>query len=378
MKNILFSAMPMDEGKSGISNYIFNVLGEMLKENNVTVAALGRDMHLLEKRFPKAKFIVVADRFASPLRNMLWHLFIFPFTIRRSSYDFIFLPAANRRVICISPLFSIGTVHDFSQLHIKGKYDLFRTFYVEKLIPFFLHRLSAVVSVSESTKKDIVSHCGIADDKVTVLYNGYDRSLCNLSFPSDPTATRNKFAFGQEYILYISRIEHPGKNHLNLIKAYERLPASIIEKYALVLAGSDWTGAEKVHEYAKASPLANRIVFTGFVASEDLPHLYRGASLYVFPSFFEGFGIPLIEAMACGAPCACSNCSSLAEIAGSAAMTFDPANPDEISAAIGKILENQALSAELSAKGKERVSIFSWEKHVKGILDIYDSRTKKK
>ncbi len=370
--------MPMDNGKSGISNYIFNTLDEFLKENKVCVMVLQKDLPLLAARFPSAEYIIVSDRYSKPLQNMLWHLFIMPFTIDFSQFDFLFIPAANRRIICRRPIFSVGTVHDFSQLHIKAKYDLFRMFYIKKLIPFFLHKFDSIVSVSESTKKDLLGYCGIPACKVKVLYNGYDHRIYNDKFTPDTGRIRKILGIKGKYILYISRIEHPGKNHLNLMKAYEILPAGIRDEYSLVLAGSNWSGAEIVMDYAEKSSVRDRIVFTGFVEYGDLPHLYRCASLYAFPSFFEGFGIPLVEAMACGIPCVCSNGSSLAEIAGDAALTFDPHRPEDIAEKMQTVLGNSALASELSRKGLGRVSAFSWEKHVKGIMDIYDSRTEKK
>lgn len=378
MKKILYSAMPMDNGKSGISNYIFNTLDEFLKENKVSVMVLKKDLHLLAKRFPSAEYIIVPDHYSKPLQNMLWHLFIMPFSIDFSRFDFLFIPAANRRIICRRPIFSIGTVHDFSQLHVSAKYDLFRMFYIKKLIPFFLHKFDSIVSVSESTKKDLLGYCRIPVDKIKVLYNGYDRRLYNDKFAPDTGIIREKIGIKGKYILYISRIEHPGKNHLNLMKAYEMLPPKLRDEYNLVLAGSSWSGAEKVIEYAEKSSVRDRIIFTGFVEYGDLPQLYRCASLYAFPSFFEGFGIPLVEAMACSVPCVCSNCSSLAELAEGAALTFDPHRPEDIAEKMQTVLEDSSLASELSRNGLKRISAFSWEKHVKGIMEIYDSRTKGK
>ena len=374
---ILYSAMPLDKGKSGISNYIFNTLEEMLKHHKVTVIALKEDMPLLLTRFPSAEYIQVSNLFAKPLVNMLWHLFVMPFTLDFSKYDFLFVPAASRRVICRSPIFSVGTVHDFSQFHIKAKYDLLRMFYIRHVVPRFLHRFSAIVAVSKSTSNDTVSFCGIPEDRISILYNGYDNRIYRADIPREQEMIRAKFGIKSKYILYISRIEHPGKNHLNLIKAYELLDPRLSGEYELVFAGSMWSGAEKVREYAEKSKLKDRIIFTGFIEYKDMPQLYRCASLYAFPSFFEGFGIPLVEAMACAVPCICSDCSSLAEIAEGAALTFDPAAPGDIAKAITRVLDDETLASHMSGKGLDKLQLFNWERHVKGIIETYDKKNPK-
>ncbi len=374
---ILYSAMPLDKGKSGISNYIFNTLEEMLKYHKVTVIALQEDMPLLADRFPSAEYIQVSNLFAKPLVNMLWHLFVMPFTLDFSKYDFLFVPAANRRVICRSPIFSVGTVHDFSQFHIKAKYDFLRMFYIRHVVPRFLHRFSAIVAVSKSTRNDTVSFCGIPEGRISVLYNGYDNRIYRADIPREQEMIRAKFGIKSKYILYISRIEHPGKNHLNLIKAYELLDPRLSGEYELVFAGSMWSGAEKVREYAEKSKLKDRIIFTGFIEYKDMPQLYRCASLYAFPSFFEGFGIPLVEAMACAVPCICSDCSSLAEIAEGAALTFDPAAPGDIAKTMTRVLDDETLASQMSAKGLDKLKLFNWERHVKGIIEAYDKKNPK-
>ena len=176
-------------------------------------------------------------------------------------------------------------------------------------------------------------------------------------------------------LLYISRIEHPGKNHVRLIEAYSRLPRETAAAHPLVIAGSDWKDAEIVHEAAKRSPNAAFIRFTGFVTGEKLAEVWAEAGFYVFPSLFEGFGLSLIEAMARGIPCACSNNGSLGEIAGDVALTFDPESVDEIAAALARLLDESAAEREARIKrGFEWIKRFSWADHAKGIVELLGER----
>jgi len=139
--------------------------------------------------------------------------------------------------------------------------------------------------------------------------------------------------------------------------------------HKLVLAGPRWSGAEAIDAAVTRLGLAEHVVFTGFVAGEDLPALYAGAAAFVFPSLYEGFGIPLLEAMACGVPCCVANVSSLPEVAGDAALLFDPHDAGAIAAALHRLLGDDVLRARLRARGLKRCTEFTWERSAQGVLD---------
>ena len=140
--------------------------------------------------------------------------------------------------------------------------------------------------------------------------------------------------------------------------------------HQLILAGSKWSRAEEVYEIASESPYRDDILFLGFVANQDLPSLYRGADLFVFPSLFEGFGMPILEAMACGTPTICSNISSMPEVAGDAALLFDPHDEQDICDAMMKIISSGHLTDELVKKGLDRSQQFSWRNTALKTLEV--------
>jgi glycosyltransferase involved in cell wall biosynthesis len=192
-------------------------------------------------------------------------------------------------------------------------------FYLKKLLPFFVRKAQQIVAVSHSTAADLQNYWKVPAERIQVCYNGV----------SDLPPERGGWCAGHrlepgKYILYVSRIEHPGKNHMTLLKAFESLPEELQREYKLVIAGSDWKDADIVKAAASQSPAASQIVFTGFVGFEDLREAYTQARMYIFPSRFEGFGLSLLEAMSCGTPCACSDNSSLGEIGKGAALLFPP------------------------------------------------------
>jgi len=358
--NILVSCMGYDGGKSGISTYMQNVLANIKETPHFTTLVLeyGGVEH-----FKDYKKIVVPRIFSKSLMGMLWHFFILPFYTLRKKYDCILILAASRRYLAFSKIPQIGIIHDLSAYRIDKKYDPIRMFYLRKLQPWLGKRLDEIVAISRSTKDDVIKYWKVPSEKVTLNYNG----LTKLQQPDEHIQKRLDL---KKYVLYVSRIEHPGKNHLGLIKAYESLPSSIRNEYKLVFAGSDWKGAKSVKDYASQSSEADRIVFTGFVSSAELSSLYKHASLFVFPSFSEGFGLPLLEAMSSSVPCACSNNTSLGEIAGGASLLFDPEKTDQISSCILQILSDKELADDLIRKGIARSKQFDWNHHMLKLLSI--------
>ena len=350
---ILLLCVPYDSGKSGISVCIRNIVREL--------AAQGHELTLIlepsaEKAPEFAGFdsIVLPAWTARPLFSMLYCLFLLPWRLPKGRWDRLIITAANRRMVLRKPCETFAVVHDLSQYHIPTKYDILRMFYIRRVLPYCVRRIPDVVAaVSQSTADDLARYWKIPRGRIMLDYNGVDKSV----LPRD----RNDAS--EKVVLYVSRIEAPGKNHANLIRAWELLPPEITKEYRLLLAGADWSGAEEVHRQAEASPCAGSIEFGGFISNDRLRELYMHASLYVFPSFFEGFGLSLIEAMACGLVCACSDNSSLGEIAADAALTFDPSKPEEIADAIRRGLTDGALRAELRRKGLLRAEEFDWGRH---------------
>ncbi|QSH41980.1 glycosyltransferase family 1 protein [Lentisphaerota bacterium ZTH] len=373
MYSILVSATSFDKGKSGVSVYICNCLRELAVEHRVEVLAFNDDISLMPQH-DNITYLPVRSFLKVPVINMLWHLIWLPLRICWKRYDFVLLPAANRRAFLFKRGTTLAVVHDLSQYHIDCKYDPLRMFYIKRILPGCIRRADRVIAVSCSTQTDLKKYWHMPCKKLCVNYNGYDRQIF---YPiKDRTVLRQireKYALHKKYIFYISRIEHPGKNHLNLIKAYERLPEKLRREYDLVLAGSDWSGAEIVKAYAADSSSCDSIKFTGFVEYTVLPVLMSGAALYVFPSFFEGFGLSLVEAMACKIPIACSANSSLGEIGGDAAMLFDPAEPEQITESMVKILTDNNFRNKLVEAGTRRKELFDWRKHAEKLVACYES-----
>jgi glycosyltransferase involved in cell wall biosynthesis len=363
-----------DGGKSGISQYIINLLTQFntIADHHsfdLFLYEQERDVFLNEdSRFAPLTF---SERLRNPLVNIAWHQFGLSKWCRRRKYDAIFLPAGNRRLPWKAPCPTVGTVHDFSSLHVPGKYDWKRMFYIRKVLPPLIRNLTRVVTVSESSKRDIVDYVGVRDEKVDVIYSAVDHDFY---FPSDRDEARadieEKYGVTQPYILYVSRLEHPGKNHVRLIEAFDLLKERHDVPHQLLLAGSDWNGSEMVHQRAQQSGFSKDIIFTGFAPTSDMPAMFRGCDIFAFPSLYEGFGLPILEAMACGAPTACSNISSIPEVAGDAAIQFDPYDIESIADSLSKFVLDEPFRLSMSERGREHSLTFNWAETARQTVNV--------
>ena len=363
-----------DGGKSGISRYLMSLFPELVRmdpSSEFDVYGYEDEKSLFVPDAPNVKAILFGRKFASPAKNILWHQLMLPGYCKRNKYDVLFLPAGNRRLPLRSPCPTVGTVHDFSSIHVPGKYDDKRMFYILKVLPFLIRRLTQVLTVSESSKKDIVEFARVPEHLVTVTPLAADTRVY---YPGDPeeaaAAVCPKYKIRRPYVLYISRIEHPGKNHARLIQAFEKAKKKYAFPHQLVLAGGDWDRAAEVHKVADESSVREDILFTGFTAGGDMGNLYRAADLFVFPSLYEGFGLPVLEAMCCGVPVACSNVSSIPEVAGREGMLFDPYDVDAMAEVIGVMLADAALRKRVADTGFIRSKSFSWERTARLTWDV--------
>jgi glycosyltransferase involved in cell wall biosynthesis len=364
-----------DGGKSGISRYIIKLIEHLAlisPNDRFEVIAFADEIPIFcPHQADNVEMLPVDAKFRSPVRNILWHQWPLGRLCHSRRYDVLFLPAANRRLPLHVPLPTVGTVHDFSSLHVEGKYDPARMFYIKRVLPFLIRRLSQVLTVSESSKRDIVQYARVPERRVTVTYLAAEQGIYA---PGDRAESRNRiiarYPVRGPYILYISRLEHPGKNHVRLIRAFEQMKTRTGLPHQLVLAGSKWAGSEPIHTAAAESPFTRDIIFPGFVKEEDLGHLYRGADLFVFPSQYEGFGLPVLEAMACGVPVACSNVSSMPEVAGSAGRYFSPQSIEEMTLAMEAILTDPSEAQRLASAGMVRARTFDWNTTARQTLDV--------
>ena len=229
-------------------------------------------------------------------------------------------------------------------------------------------RADAVIAISEHTRQDLIRIFDFPPDRVEVIYQGIADSYFETT-PEGTTAVRAKYGLDKPYILHVGTIE-PRKNINRLFDAYEQLKPSLREEFPLVLVGSiGW--ADKATVKRVESP-PEGVRYLRYIPEEDLPFITAGATVCVYPSLYEGFGLPVPQAMATGVPMLTSNVSSLPEVAGDAAILVDPRSQAEITAGLERLLTSPSLREELIAKGRQRVQRFRWERSAKETWDYFE------
>lgn len=255
---------------------------------------------------------------------------------------------------------SVPVIHDLNYEHYPKDLPRTESWYYRHFFPLFAAHACRILTVSEFSKQDIMQQYHIDSNKIDVVYNGADNRYMSLG-EKEKKQIRNQYARGAEYFLYVSAL-HPRKNVKRLLQAFDKMKENSGSTIKLVLVGPHYfknTDMEKVYREMK---FKNDVIFTGRLNVDELSKVMGAAFSLVYVSYFEGFGIPLIEAMQCNVPIVASNQTSIPEIAKDAAFLVDPFSIDAISEGMLNILKNEALREQLVEKGKERRQFFSWDK----------------
>jgi glycosyltransferase involved in cell wall biosynthesis len=232
------------------------------------------------------------------------------------------------------------------------------------------HRAERVLTVSEASKKDIIRFCGVPAERVVVIYNAIDSRFLETPSDDDLKNTRERYQLDGPYILYVGNIK-PHKNLERLIEAFHLVRREGYERLKLLIIGDQISKYPPLRRAVDRHKLHKHVRFLGFVPYQTLAALYRLATVFAFPSLYEGFGLPPLEAMASGTPVVASNTSSLPEVLGDAALLVDPYQPTAIAAGLVRVLSDAQLRATMREAGLQRARSFSWESSVRQVLDVY-------
>ncbi|HEY71758.1 MAG TPA: glycosyltransferase family 4 protein [Thermoflexia bacterium] len=304
-----------------------------------------------------------------------WRMLIWMGQLARVAFDRL-LPHAelfHATEHLLPPLHSIPTVltvHDLIFRRMPQHHKLLNRWYLNLTMPLYCRRADHIIAISESTRRDLVSAYGLPPEKITVIHEAADPRF-RPQPPETTDAARARYGLPERYLLSVGTIE-PRKNLSRLLTAFESLYAEGLTD-ALVIVGRRGWLYDDFFAALERSPARDAVLFPGYAPDEDLPAIYAGAQALVFPSLYEGFGLPVLEAMACGTPVACSDTSSLPEITGDAAFRFAPSDVKSIAAVLRRLLRNADLRQTLRWRGFMQAARFSWKQVATETKAVYET-----
>ena len=352
----------------GIGTYIRNLLRHLSRIDSRTEYVLfcrGADCNAAEELGENFRAVPEPARPYS-VREQLR----IPLDLRREGIDLFHAP--HYVLPPLTPCKSVVTIHDCIHLRFPQYLPNRLAYaYARSSLWFATHRSNRVLTVSEASKRDILKYFHVPEGKIDVIYNAIDERFGESPTPEEIERVRDRYQLNAPYVLYAGNIK-PHKNLERLIEAFHMLRRGDLEHVKLLIIGDEISKYATLRRAVHKYKLHKHVRFFGFVPDKTLAVLYRLARAFVFPSLYEGFGLPPLEAMASGTPVITSNLSSLPEVVGDAALLIDPYDPSAIADAMRRVLLDTDLREDLRARGLRRVSEFSWERSVRRVREIYE------
>jgi len=375
MMRIAFDATAMPRLMAGAAVYTYELaraLAAVDSENEYVIFARGSQFDDLPAMRPgppagRARLRVLKVRAPSRLLRLLWEQTVLPWRLRQLRIDVLhsphhttpLAPCGYRRVV---------TIHDLTFLLLPERYPTTRRLYFQTMTRLSARVADAVIVPSEAVKGDVMRILGLPPERLFVIPEAAGPAF----HPQDAVAieaVRRRYGLEGPFLLSVGSLE-PGKNRERLLQAFARLRAGGL-KHTLVVAGQRAWRYEGEEPLARRLGLADSVRFLGHVPQADLPALYSAADLFVFPSLYEGFGLPALEALACGTPVVASNVSALPEVVGDAALQVSPLDVEGLAGAMERLLCDDRLRGDLRERGLARAAQFSWEKAARQTVEVY-------
>jgi glycosyltransferase involved in cell wall biosynthesis len=322
-----------------------------------------------------------ADKRVMPFPRLWTHLRLSR-EMKSAPPDVLFVPSHVLPVV--HPPRCVVTVHDLGYHYYPEAHTLFQNVYLRWSTRYNARTATRILADSDATREDLLRYYGIPEERITVVYPGRDETLMPVKDPQALNVVRDRYGLSAPYFLYVGTLQ-PRKNLVRLVHAFAALTsasrarseptdgrADRVSEPLLVLAGQKGWLYEEILANVRKLGLEDRVILTGYVQDADLPGLLSGALAFVFPSLYEGFGLPVLEAMACGTPVICSNVSSLPEVGGDAALQIDPLDTEALAEAMRQVSADEGLRTTLVERGYEQVLRFSWQRCASQVLQVLE------
>ena len=367
LQKIAINGTYIQQQASGLGVVNQNLISELMKCDRQFQFTLYSHDDYFKAQYPDRVIPVTPtvspDRgFSGHIKRLLWYQTALNQQLKSQSADLFFSSVYEGMFFPSVP--QIVTVHDliplkYPELSPKWKY------YYQYALPWLLKKSRQIISVSKSTKQDIVNNYELDPETIEVVYNGYDRSLF---YPQSDPKILTKYSL-DKYLLYVGDLRFY-KNLIRCLEAFDRLP---LKDYQFAIAGKqDDFFYPQIERQIQRLSARERIIFLDYVPTADLRMLYSMARSLVFASLYEGFGLPVLEAMACGCPVIASNSTSIPEVGGDSVLYVDPHSVENIAQTMYRVLTDAELRTSLSHRGLERAKLFSWDKTTQDICQIFE------
>lgn len=358
---------------AGIGRFTRELIRALLAldaENDYVLAVAGREPSPYVGPTLQGRARVASIPLSERTVTRLWHRLRVPLPVELfvgrvdlfHSPDFVLPPTLAARKIL--------TVHDLSFLRVPECAEPSLGWYLKGAVPRSVQRADLITADSECTRRDVHELLGVGLDRITVVHGGVDPRFRRLNDVAAQEAVRRRYGLYRPFVLSIGTLE-PRKNYVRLIQAFALARRRGLTEHQLVICGRKGWLYEGIFKAVSESGLQPHVVFPGYIRDEDLPELYCAADLFAFPSLYEGFGLPPLEAMACGTPTIVSNASSLPEVVGDAALLVAPSDVEALSQAMYSVLTDSALRSRLAAAGPARAARFTWPEAARRLLAAY-------
>lgn len=301
--------------------------------------------------------------------RILWEQIILPFQVRSRKIDILLSTGLTSPFFC--PAKSILVLYDLQHVNQPQNFNRLYLLFLKSIIYASAKSADGIIAISNHVKDDIVKFYRIAAEQIEVTHLGVDRDLFNDQRPPLGSAIKERYGLPERYLLYAAA-SLPHKNHARLFEALLHAKKQIPD-LKLVLIGARDKGEDVLAEKIRRLGLESDVILLGWVPFEDVPLIYQGCEAFVFPTLHEGFGLPVIEAMACGVPVICSHMEPLIEVAGDAALFVDPLDPEDIARGIVSVLSDPSARSELIRKGFERAKAFAWDETARKTAGFMDA-----
>ncbi|HAJ37311.1 MAG TPA: glycosyltransferase family 1 protein [Chloroflexi bacterium] len=360
---------------AGVSNYsaeLLRALGALVQEEQARLgdapAELTAYLHAAHFTAPGVQLVRARLPLENPLARILWEQTLFPLALRRQRASLV------HGLVNVLPLTAscpgVVTVHDLAFVRTPATMRPLKRIYLTALCRASVRRAAHVIAVSHQTATDLQHFWGTPSERITVVHHGVAARFTPRC-AEEQAAFRQRRGLPARYLLYLGTLE-PRKNLEHLVRAFAQWrAATAAHDVRLVLAGArGWYYAE-IFRTVEALGLTEQVIFPGFIPGDELPDWYAAATAFVYPSLFEGFGLPVLEAMACGTPVVCSRAPGVSEVAGDAAVTFAAHDVAALSAALELVVNQPGVRQALAARGRAQAARFTWRRAAEATLAIY-------